>query len=224
VSRAVEDICELCYRLAHRHKFLENNGINSSADDSLFVEKPEPERADINDNGLDDGGEDPTEYEQEKTGYEEEASKSTVGGEDLQEKPEVDVGRSWDPATESREQMIIRANEHVQMVRAQRILYVNLVLKAREHSKQNIEHIQRSYTFVVDFGQNMELPSFNGEQPGSTYYYSPLSVYNLGMVDQSHKDCDGIECDHMHAHVYHEGIGKKGANNVCSLIVKTLQY
>jgi len=46
----------------------------------------------------------------------------------------------------------------------------------------------------------------------------------LGMVDQSHKDCDGIECDHMHAHVYHEGIGKKGANNVCSLIVKTLQY
>jgi hypothetical protein len=120
--------------------------------------------------------------------------------------------------------MIIRANEHVQMARAQRILYVNLVLKAREHSKQNIEHIQRSYTFVVDFGQNMELPSFNGEQPGSTYYYSPLSVYNLGMVDQSHKDCDGIECDHMHAHVYHEGIGKKGENNVCSLIVKTLQY
>jgi hypothetical protein len=27
----------------------------------------------------------------------------------------------------------------------------------------------------------------------------------------------------MHAHVYHEGVGKKGANNVCSLIVKTLR-
>jgi hypothetical protein len=61
------------------------------------VEEPEPERADINDNGLYDGGEDPTENEQEKTGYKEEASKSTVGGEDLQEKPKVDVGRSWDP-------------------------------------------------------------------------------------------------------------------------------
>ena len=55
----------------------------------------------------------------------------------------------------------------------------------------------------------MELSSFNEEQPGSTYYYSPLSVYNLGMVDQAHKDCKGIECDHMHAHIYHEGIGKK---------------
>ena len=26
----------------------------------------------------------------------------------------------------------------------------------------------------------------------------------------------------MHAHVYHEGIGKKGANNVASLVMKTL--
>ncbi len=85
-------------------------------------------------------------------------------------------------------------------------------------------HSQRSYAFVVDFGQNMELLSFNGEQPCSTYYYSPLSIYNLGMVDQAHKDCEGIECDHMHAHIYHEGIGEKGANNVFSLIVKTLQY
>jgi hypothetical protein len=27
----------------------------------------------------------------------------------------------------------------------------------------------------------------------------------------------------MHTHVYHEGIGKKGANNVASLIVETLR-
>ena len=27
----------------------------------------------------------------------------------------------------------------------------------------------------------------------------------------------------MHPHLYHEGVGKKGANNVASLIVKTLQ-
>ena len=93
-------------------------------------------------------------------------SESTVNGEDLQE-TEVDKGRSWDPATESREQMIIWAYEHVQMARAQRKLYVNLVLKDREHSKQNTVHSQRSYTFAIDFGQNMEIPSFDGEQPGS---------------------------------------------------------
>ena len=28
----------------------------------------------------------------------------------------------------------------------------------------------------------------------------------------------------MHAHVYHEGVGKKGANNVASLIIKTLRH
>ena len=64
-----------------------------------------------------------------------EASKSKVDGDHLQKKPEIDTGRSWDPATESREQMINQTYEHVQMARAQRILYVNLVLKAREHSQ-----------------------------------------------------------------------------------------
>ena len=68
----------------------------------------------------------------------------------------------------------------------------------------------------------MELPIFNKEQPGGSYYYSPLSMYNLGMVDQGYEYNNEEVGDHMHAHVYHEGIGRKGANNVASLIVKTL--
>ncbi len=28
--------------------------------------------------------------------------------------------------------------------------------------------------------------------------------------------------EHMYAHLYHEGVGKKGANNVASLVLKTL--
>ena len=58
----------------------------------------------------------------------------------------------------------------------------------------------------------MELPIYNNEQPGCTYYFSPLSVYNG----------NGNVAPHMYAHVYHKGVGKKGANNVASLIVKTL--
>ncbi len=53
------------------------------------------------------------------------------------------------------------------------------------------ENLVRRYTFVVDYGQNMELPVYNKEQPGCTYYFSPMSIYNLGMVD--------------HAHVYNDG-------------------
>lgn len=43
------------------------------------------------------------------------------------------------------------------------------------------------------------------------------------MVNHAHKYEDGTVSEHMYAHVYHEGVGKKGANNVSSLIVKTLQ-
>jgi len=50
-----------------------------------------------------------------------------------------------------------------------------------------------------------------------------LSVYNLGVVNHGHTYEDGQVGAHMYAHVYHEGVGKKGANNVSSLIVKTLQ-
>ena len=33
---------------------------------------------------------------------------------------------------------------------------------------------------------------------------------------------DGEIREYSHAHAYHEGIGKKGANNIVSLIMKTL--
>ena len=42
----------------------------------------------------------------------------------------------------------------------------------------------RRYTFVVDHGKNMELLMYNKELPGCTCYFSPMSIYNLGVVDQ----------------------------------------
>jgi len=84
------------------------------------------------------------------------------------------------------------------------------------------DHSEKVYTFVVDYGQNMELPSYYSEQPGTTYYFSPLTVFNLGVVNHAHTNNDGCVSEHMHAHLYHE-VGKKGANNVASLIVKALR-
>ncbi len=49
------------------------------------------------------------------------------------------------------------------------------------------------------------------------------NIYNLGIVDHAHIYDDGRVTEHMHCHVYHEGVGKKGANNVSSLIMKTLR-
>ncbi len=53
------------------------------------------------------------------------------------------------------------------------------------------EHLVRRYTFVVDYGQNMELPVYNKEQPGCTYYFSPMSIYNLGVVNHAQVYDDG---------------------------------
>ncbi len=78
------------------------------------------------------------------------------------------------------------------------------------------------YTFVVDYGQNVELPVCNKEQPSCTYYFSPLSIFYLGVVNHAHVYNDGCVSKHLHCHLYHVGVGKKGANNVASLIVKTL--
>ncbi len=70
----------------------------------------------------------------------------------------------------------------------------------------------------------MELPVFNAEQPGATYYYSPMTVNNHGMVDHAHVYTDGMVSEHMHCHVYTDAVGKKGANNVASFIMKTLRH
>jgi hypothetical protein len=81
----------------------------------------------------------------------------------------------------------------------------------------------QSYTFLCDYGQNMELPIINHEQPGCLHYFSPLGIYNFGVVDQAYVDFDVKIHDHMQVHVYHEGVGKNDTNKVCSLIVKTLR-
>ncbi len=68
----------------------------------------------------------------------------------------------------------------------------------------------------------MELPMYNKEQPGCTYYLSPMSIYNLEVVDHTHIYDDGRVSEHLHCHVYTEGVGKNGASNVASLIMEML--
>ncbi len=70
----------------------------------------------------------------------------------------------------------------------------------------------------------MELPIYNSEQPGCTYYFSLLSIYNLGMVNYAHEYEKGIVLEHVYAHIYHKGVGRKGSNNVVLLIIKTLGF
>jgi hypothetical protein len=120
--------------------------------------------------------------------------------------------------------MIGRAYMHVEMVRVQRLKYVDAINKARSDATANVVHSNGTYTFAVDYGQNMEVPHMNQWQPGDrrNVYLSPLTINNLGVVNQANLQSDGKVKDLMHCHVYHEGVGSKGGNNVCSLPHKTL--
>ena len=52
----------------------------------------------------------------------------------------------------------MRAFLHVEMARVQRVLYSTLIENAREDTRNAVPHSDRRYTFVVDYGQNMEIP------------------------------------------------------------------
>jgi hypothetical protein len=60
----------------------------------------------------------------------------------------------------------------------------------------------------------MGLPQLGEHQAGATYYYSWLTVNFFGIADVS------LTEPRLSAYIYHEGEGKKGGNNVASLIMK----
>ena len=208
VRHPVEDICQYCFIFANRHRYLANHSAmdvciecDEDGDDINVIRPSALDDNDGNDGvNIDDDAVSPTDPNIPKNS---ECATATVA--------------------EEREVLLLECAIHIRMAHAQRSLYQVKVSEAIASAKAGAAHENRIYTFVVDYGQNMELPIYNFQQPGCTYYYSPLSVYNLGMVNHAHAYEDGVVKEHMYAHVYHEGVGKKGANNVASLIIKTLR-
>jgi hypothetical protein len=74
-----------------------------------------------------------------------------------------------------------------------------------------------SFCLVADYSQNLGLPHFGEEQPGDTYYFSPLSVFVFGVVDVSYTP------EKLFAYGYTEDQGLKGGNNVASLVMHALK-
>ena len=113
------------------------------------------------------------------------------------------------------EYLWFRANEHASKAQAQ----WQLVRQRERESKETRElpHEERSYCLVADYCQNLSIPYFGGEQPGDTYYFSPLFVYVFGMADVAKDRAELL------AYGYHEGEGSKGGNNVASLLMPALK-
>jgi hypothetical protein len=70
---------------------------------------------------------------------------------------------------------------------------------------------------VAEYYQNLSIPYFGGEQPGDTYYFSPLFICVFGIADVSEEKAK------FQAYGYSKDQGVKGGNNVASLLMQTLR-
>jgi hypothetical protein len=111
------------------------------------------------------------------------------------------------------EKLVTDAAIHVDFAQRQRELY--RLKRAEAMATKDLPPSERVLTFVADFAQNMGIPNFAGEQPGATYYYSPLTAHIFGIVDAS--------IDKLSAYIYTEDVAKKGGNIVASLLMHHLE-
>ena len=111
---------------------------------------------------------------------------------------------------ESRENVVLLAAKHVAAAVAQKEL-ARLKFDAANATITETNPSKKTITLVMDFCQNLDLPHLGGEQPGDTYYFSPLWVYCLGIYD--------VAEDRLYAYMYDESSAKKGANNVASILL-----
>ena len=111
----------------------------------------------------------------------------------------------------------MKISAHVKESASMRRMADEAIAEAKHCTAQKVLCGLMCIAIVVDFMQNMDLPSFGSNQPGETYYYTPVNVNTLGIVD-----CNN-EKDHLHGYIYDEGEANKGGNVVASLIIKHLK-
>ncbi len=96
------------------------------------------------------------------------------------------------------------------------------MLKARLDFENNHSH-SATYTFFVNCGQTIKVPCFGKNQLVDMYYSTPISVYNLGIINSAHvHEGDSPPKENFHCHVFEEDDIRNGSNNIDSLIMKTV--
>jgi hypothetical protein len=151
----MEDICKDCNAFANRHRYLANHTMGRDDDDGDGNGNNSSNGERSSDGRSNEGSNDDGSNNFSDVGV------CTMGNANLH-CPEAALTK----ADKERELMLLQAAVHIKMARAQRALYQAKVANAVADATAGKEHSVRRYTFVVDNGQNMELPMYNKEQPG----------------------------------------------------------
>jgi len=86
-----------------------------------------------------------------------------------------------DETEEFRETMVLAAAKHIKEAQAQK----HLAAKKIDLSQNSGTGENKIVTLVIDYCQNLDLPHVGQDQPGDSYYFSPVWLYCLGIVDAS---------------------------------------
>ena len=98
-----------------------------------------------------------------------------------------------------------------------RLLVQLLTAKAKKCTADQVVASLMCITLIIDYCQNLHMPSFMKDQLGETYFHVPVNVYALGIVN-----CNDVK-DFLHAYMYTEKEGGKTSNIIASLLMKHLK-
>jgi hypothetical protein len=230
VSKPAEDICGQCHIFCNQHKCRSQTIANENNDSD------DDDDDDDNDDGEDrngNGGNEELRFEELRfeelrfSSDEEDEPSRREENKEMTDDEIVNVTSVMDAENEDAapgliadyEQNIIDAAGHVKSAKSQRLLFNEMIANSREEVKNKVPHKHFRRCCVVVHCQLMTLPHFGGIQPGETHCCSPSNCNTLGCVDPSEEGGDRL-C----AHPCHEGQGKKGGDNVASLIIKQLKH
>ena len=147
---------------------------------------------------------------------EEEDSESGSGSDENDDANEVNPIEAEIEAVDA---TLVKAKAHVRNYQIQRQKAKDIISIARLDITYILPSLFRRKVLTIDMGQNLCLPNFEGDQPGDTYYMSPLTVLLFGVVNNA--TIDGK--DRMNAYIWQEFEGDRGANNIASCLLMDLK-
>ena len=215
IRRSSKDICGLCYKFEMEDRYNNRKHTVDDDDDDEGIEEEAEEEEDKEGDAVEEDVD--TEAMEEEN--EEEAQVEDNADEEEQEEDDEDKEDEdgYTAPEKKRIEHVSMLRQHINEAASMRALVRKLVAEAKKCTQDQVHQREMCITLIVDYCQNLSMPSFNKDQPGETYFFVPMNVYCLGIVD-----CNSPK-DHLYAYMYTEKEGGKGGNNVASIIMKHLE-